>query len=184
MEALSKRFADQGFVILAISDETPDKVKPFIAERKITYPILLDPEHKVSDQFQVNGIPKSFVYDREGKLGVGDPRHADAKAVSGDAGASGITVRQLPRSLVYIGRNAWADQAPRRRVPRCLGRPSSRLPVAAVLGPSNRRCCDGAVSQRETVEKDRPALPRWVGGNVNSSPFRGQHMLSKCRRIY
>ncbi|MGC2112227.1 MAG: TlpA disulfide reductase family protein, partial [Candidatus Korobacteraceae bacterium] len=43
LEALSKRFADQGFVILAISDEEADKVKPFIAERKITYPILLDP---------------------------------------------------------------------------------------------------------------------------------------------
>ncbi|MGC2110168.1 MAG: TlpA disulfide reductase family protein, partial [Candidatus Korobacteraceae bacterium] len=67
-EALSKRFADQGFVILAISDEEADKVKPFIAERKITYPILLDPDSKVHKEFEVEGIPKSFVYDRDGKL--------------------------------------------------------------------------------------------------------------------
>lgn len=68
LEGLSKRFADQGFVILAISDEEADKVKPFIAQRNITYPILLDPGRKVNELFQVEGIPKSFVYDREGKL--------------------------------------------------------------------------------------------------------------------
>jgi peroxiredoxin len=69
LEALYKRFQDQGFVVLAISeDEETDKVKPFITERKISYPILLDPGQKVNNLFQVDGIPKSFVYDRDGKL--------------------------------------------------------------------------------------------------------------------
>jgi peroxiredoxin len=68
LEALHQRFQGQGFVILAISDEEQDKVKPFIAEYKITYPVLLDPGRKVNDLFQVEGIPKSFVYDRDGKL--------------------------------------------------------------------------------------------------------------------
>ena len=69
LEALYNRFKGQGFVILAISeDEETNKVAPFIAERKITYPILLDPGQKVNKLFQVEGIPKSFVYDRQGKL--------------------------------------------------------------------------------------------------------------------
>ncbi len=69
LEALYNRFQDQGFVILAVSeDEETAKVAPFIAEQKITYPILLDPGNKVNNLFQVEGIPKSFVYDREGKL--------------------------------------------------------------------------------------------------------------------
>jgi peroxiredoxin len=68
LNALYLRFKDQGFVILAISDEAADKVKPFIAERNISYPVMLDPGRKVNDLFQVEGIPKSFVYDREGKL--------------------------------------------------------------------------------------------------------------------
>ena len=69
LEALYNRFQDQGFVILAVSeDEETAKVPPFIAEQKITYPILLDPGNKVNNLFQVEGIPKSFVYDREGKL--------------------------------------------------------------------------------------------------------------------
>jgi peroxiredoxin len=68
LEALYMRFSNQGFVILAISDEDAAKVKPFIIERNITYPVLLDPGRKVNELFEVQGIPKSFVYDREGKL--------------------------------------------------------------------------------------------------------------------
>ena len=68
LEALYKRFRNQRFVILSISDEEADKVRPFISERKITYPVLLDPGRKVHKLFEVEGIPKSFVYDREGKL--------------------------------------------------------------------------------------------------------------------
>jgi peroxiredoxin len=68
LQALYNRFKDQGFVILAISDEEAEKVKPFLAERNITYPVMLDPGRKVNDLFEVVGIPKSFVYDRSGKL--------------------------------------------------------------------------------------------------------------------
>jgi len=68
LETLYSRFKDQGLMILAISDEDAGKVKPFVAERHLTYPILLDPGRKVNDLFQVEGIPKSFVYDRNGRL--------------------------------------------------------------------------------------------------------------------
>jgi peroxiredoxin len=62
------QFKDQGLVILAISDEEAGKVRPFIAQQKVTYPILLDPERRVNELFQIEGIPKTFVYDRNGKL--------------------------------------------------------------------------------------------------------------------
>ncbi|MFL6302301.1 MAG: TlpA disulfide reductase family protein [Candidatus Sulfotelmatobacter sp.] len=68
LQALYDKYKDQGFVVVSISDEQAAKVQPFITERKITYPVLLDPARKVNDLFQVEGIPKSFVYDREGKL--------------------------------------------------------------------------------------------------------------------
>jgi len=68
LETLSTRFKDRGLVILAISDEEAAKVKPFIAARDIQFPILLDPGRKVNELFQIEGIPKSFVYDRGGKL--------------------------------------------------------------------------------------------------------------------
>jgi peroxiredoxin len=68
LETLYQEFKDQGLVILAISDEDAGKVKPFIAQQKVTYPILLDPGRKVNELFQIQGIPKTFVYDRNGKL--------------------------------------------------------------------------------------------------------------------
>jgi len=68
LESLFQRFGSQGFVVLAISDEEAAKVTAFLQGRGITYPILLDPGRKVTESFQVDGIPKSFVYDRQGKL--------------------------------------------------------------------------------------------------------------------
>jgi peroxiredoxin len=68
LEALSRQFAGQGLVVLAISDEEPTKVEPFVVQHKFTYPILLDPGRKVHEQFYVEGIPKTFLFDREGKL--------------------------------------------------------------------------------------------------------------------
>ena len=68
LETLYKRFGPQGLVILGISDEEAATVEPFIRERKVTFPVLLDPGRKVNEMFVVEGIPKTFVYDREGKL--------------------------------------------------------------------------------------------------------------------
>jgi peroxiredoxin len=68
LDALYKRFKDQGLVILGISDEEAAQVKQLLAEQKVSYPILLDPGRKVNEAFRIEGIPKNFVYDREGKL--------------------------------------------------------------------------------------------------------------------
>src|SRR3989454_2802460 len=68
LETLYRRFKNQGLVVLAISDDDAVKVKQLIVEKRFTYPVLLDPGRKVTDLFRVEGIPKSFVYDRDGKL--------------------------------------------------------------------------------------------------------------------
>jgi peroxiredoxin len=68
LETLFERFRSKGLVVLGISDEEAAKVEPFIRERKVSFPVLLDPGRKVNEMFVVEGIPKSFVYDREGKL--------------------------------------------------------------------------------------------------------------------
>ena len=68
LETLYGRFRSQGLVVLGISDEEAAKVEPFIRERKVSFPVLLDPGRKVNDLFVVQGIPKNFVYDRRGKL--------------------------------------------------------------------------------------------------------------------
>jgi peroxiredoxin len=68
LEKLYERFRSKGLVILGISDEDATTVEPFIRERKVAFPVLLDPGRKVNEMFVVEGIPKSFVYNRHGKL--------------------------------------------------------------------------------------------------------------------
>jgi peroxiredoxin len=68
LEKLYERFKDQGLIILAISDEEAGTVKPFVQDRMVMYPILLDPGRKTAEAFQVEGIPRSYLYDAKGKL--------------------------------------------------------------------------------------------------------------------
>lgn len=68
LEALYQHFAPQGLVILGISDEEAGTVHPFISQQGISYPVLLDPGRKVNEIFQIEGIPKTFIYDRDGKI--------------------------------------------------------------------------------------------------------------------
>jgi peroxiredoxin len=55
-------------VVLAISDEDTDKVKKYVDENRYTYTILWDPGREANEQYNIEGISKSFVYNREGKL--------------------------------------------------------------------------------------------------------------------
>lgn len=68
LNALYAQFKDEGFVVLAISDEDVAKVQLYIERYHYTYAILLDPGRKVHEAYNIEGIPRSFVYDREGKL--------------------------------------------------------------------------------------------------------------------
>ena len=68
MEKLYQQFKSKGLIVLAVSDEDRDTVATFEGKQKYSFPILLDPDRKVNDAFNVEGIPKSFLFDRDGKL--------------------------------------------------------------------------------------------------------------------
>jgi peroxiredoxin len=68
LESLYSLFQKQGFVVLGISDEEIGKVAPFVKEHNVSYPILLDAGRRINELFGVEGIPKSFVYDRDGRI--------------------------------------------------------------------------------------------------------------------
>lgn len=68
LDALYKQYQGKGLVILAISDEERPIVDKYLAEHPVTYPVMLDRGRRVHSQFVVDGIPKSFVYDRTGHL--------------------------------------------------------------------------------------------------------------------
>jgi peroxiredoxin len=68
LQSLYDRFKGDGLIVFAISDEDAATVEPFIAARKVTYPVLLDSDRKVNGLFHVYGIPRTYVYDRNGRL--------------------------------------------------------------------------------------------------------------------
>ena len=68
LEGLYQWFKKQDLVILAISSEDREQVEKFAKAQKITFPVLFDPDQKVTRLYRILGVPKSFVYDREGKL--------------------------------------------------------------------------------------------------------------------
>jgi peroxiredoxin len=68
LDNLYTHFQSQGLVILSITDEDAFKVATFIGQAGYHPPVLLDPGSTVHKQFFVDGLPKSFVFNREGKL--------------------------------------------------------------------------------------------------------------------
>jgi len=68
LNALAHRFEKQGLVVLSLSDEDRPKVASYVTSHDLSYPILLDPGGETAKSFHVEGIPKSFLFDRNGKL--------------------------------------------------------------------------------------------------------------------
>jgi peroxiredoxin len=68
LDLIYSHYKSQGLVILGITDESTATVIPFIRQGNYTYPILLDAGHVVGKQFHVEGIPRTYVFNRDGKL--------------------------------------------------------------------------------------------------------------------
>jgi thiol-disulfide isomerase/thioredoxin len=68
LDAIYTQLRSQGVVVLSITSENGFKVTQFLALTHYHPPVLLDDGGKVFKEFHVMIIPKSFVFDREGKL--------------------------------------------------------------------------------------------------------------------
>jgi peroxiredoxin len=70
MHALYQEYREKGLEILAISSDVRGKeiVAPFIARLGLTFPVLLDPRNVVGSQLWVQGLPTSYVLDKQGRV--------------------------------------------------------------------------------------------------------------------
>lgn len=71
MERLYQQLDKEGFVVLAVNQwEEPDHVFAYMGQLEVfpSFPILFDPESKVSQLYDVKGLPTSFIIDREGRI--------------------------------------------------------------------------------------------------------------------
>lgn len=69
IEALKKKFNDNDLVVLGINldegSDIKDRVAAFKEAYRITYPIGLDSEGKVSSKYRVSSIPMIYLLDRD-----------------------------------------------------------------------------------------------------------------------
>lgn len=71
MQRLYEKYADQGLVVIGVNQwEDEDLVFEFVGrlEPEPTFPVLLDRDSKVAEQYGVKGLPTTWLIDREGKL--------------------------------------------------------------------------------------------------------------------
>jgi len=71
LEKLYQKFRGQPFVLLAINQwEDEERVFEFMGQLETipTFPILFDPQSKVSDAFGVQGLPSTYILDKQGRI--------------------------------------------------------------------------------------------------------------------
>jgi len=69
MQTIYSKLRDKGFVILAVNELEEDaKVLEHIKQYGYTYPVLMDRDNKVANQFGVFGLPVSVFIDQEGRV--------------------------------------------------------------------------------------------------------------------
>ena len=67
MQASFDKLRDKGFVVLAINELEDDAtVREHIKQHGYTYPVLMDRDNKVANQFGVFGIPVTVFVDEKG----------------------------------------------------------------------------------------------------------------------
>lgn len=69
LQAVYDQYQDEGLVILAINTtESPQVITPFVEERGLTFPILLDERSMVAREYDVQAYPSTFFIDGDGKI--------------------------------------------------------------------------------------------------------------------
>ncbi len=69
MNEMQQRYGDKGFKVIAINlDKEPSLREKFIATIPPKFTIAFDPEGTVAEQYGVQGMPSSYIIDRNGNI--------------------------------------------------------------------------------------------------------------------
>ena len=71
MEALYQDYKDRPFIVIAINEwESEEIVFPFLGQLSVfpTFPILFDQSGDLSKQYNVKGLPTTFIINKQGQI--------------------------------------------------------------------------------------------------------------------
>ncbi len=86
IENLAVAMQGKNFKVMAVSvGETRSTVASFVAERKMTYPVYLDPRRSLTATYASRGIPTTYVIDKNGDFiaaVIGGIKYDSAETIS------------------------------------------------------------------------------------------------------
>jgi peroxiredoxin len=63
------RYRDEGFTLFSINTEKDkQKVRNVLRDMQIAFPVLFDVTHKVSEEYEVDDMPATYIIDKDGNL--------------------------------------------------------------------------------------------------------------------
>jgi len=69
LEALFQRYSELGFTLLGVNVEEDSSLSDkFLAETPVSFPILFDPDNRVSELYDVVAMPSTVIVDRSGDV--------------------------------------------------------------------------------------------------------------------
>jgi len=68
MEKAYRKYKDKVAFLTVSIDRVPKDVAAFMKQHGLDFPALLDPDMKVSDQYEVAFIPTHYLIDKEGRI--------------------------------------------------------------------------------------------------------------------
>lgn len=91
MQRIYDRYRDRGFTIAAVNlGESPERIRPFLEDLDIGFPIWLDPENRSARRWQVFAYPTSFLISRTGTI-----RYAIAGGIDWESPEAVSRIEQL-----------------------------------------------------------------------------------------
>jgi peroxiredoxin len=69
IQELKRKLANRPFVVLAVNlDEPESRIRNFLAQVKVDFTVLLDPDRQVAKAWQARILPASFVIGPDGRI--------------------------------------------------------------------------------------------------------------------
>jgi cytochrome c biogenesis protein CcmG/thiol:disulfide interchange protein DsbE len=83
LERAYQSYKDRGIQFLAVALDDPDKVRAFVGEHELTFPVAVDEDRVLSKRYGITGIPTTYFLNPDGTTAgthVGAMRYADFQA--------------------------------------------------------------------------------------------------------
>lgn len=69
MKELQTKYGERGFEVIAVNlDKKRETADEFLKKAEPNFQIVFDPEGKLAEQYELQGMPTTVLFDREGKM--------------------------------------------------------------------------------------------------------------------